>query len=412
MRAKTETRVRRWHEQRWLLDAVVQSIGAEWDQPRLGYTLGPCGPDGLMEVRGLLQRIRRFSDMHREFAAAARRRESKADADAAAGRLVAARENWFIAALLYSAARWPIFETNATALGYNERMIACYGSYIAHAPRPTRRIEIPFGDHVLPGILHLPREPKAGERFPCAIAIDGMDASKEIMVSIYGDKFLERGFAVFAYDGPGQGECPLHGLFVTPDNHMAAAEAVHAVVVAQPEIDPARLVVTGVSFGTFFGLQAAAALGDRVLGTAVAFVCHEAGLDTLMNSAAPSYKMRFMYMAGFEDEEAFDEWIRGFDLAPVIDRIGAPLLVLAGAEDELSPLAFTDAIMATIRMPRQLMIYEGERHAIGGNNMSSALGPFWLNVLADWCLDRVDGRPAPNERVYVDGLGRLRADAY
>ena len=47
MRPTTERRVRRWHEQRWLLDAVVQSVGMEWDQPRLAYTLLPCGPEAV-----------------------------------------------------------------------------------------------------------------------------------------------------------------------------------------------------------------------------------------------------------------------------------------------------------------------------------------------------------------------------
>jgi hypothetical protein len=37
MRAKTENRVRRWKEQRWLMDAIIQAVGVEWDQPRLGY---------------------------------------------------------------------------------------------------------------------------------------------------------------------------------------------------------------------------------------------------------------------------------------------------------------------------------------------------------------------------------------
>ena len=66
----------------------------------------------------------------------------------------------------------------------------CYDKYIQYAPRPIERVEIPFGDGVLPGYLALPHEPKNGEKFPCAIGIDGMDGSKEIMCSMYGDKML------------------------------------------------------------------------------------------------------------------------------------------------------------------------------------------------------------------------------
>ena len=39
-----------------------------------------------------------------------------------------------------------------------------------------------------------------------------MDSSKENMVSLYGDRFLERGFAVLALDGPGQAEAITRGV--------------------------------------------------------------------------------------------------------------------------------------------------------------------------------------------------------
>ena len=47
MRAKTEKMVKRWKDQRWAIDAAIQSVGIEWDQPRLGYTLYPAGPDAI-----------------------------------------------------------------------------------------------------------------------------------------------------------------------------------------------------------------------------------------------------------------------------------------------------------------------------------------------------------------------------
>jgi len=285
MRSKTEHRVRRWNDQRWLIDSVIQAIGMEWDQPRLGYTMYPAGPDAVADFRLVGARVRKFADIHREFAAAARRRESKAEDFEKQDRKVAARESYFIAAMLYSAARWPIFENNDQSIGYNARMVACYDKFAALMNRPIERAEIPFGgqDKSLPGYLHLPREPKPGERFPCVIGIDGMDGSKEIMCSMYGDKFLERGMANFIYDGPGQGECTIREIFLTERNHMDAALAVHAWLSRHPHIDPERIVLWGISMGTYFGLQAAAALGSRARGAAVTFVCHEPGMNALMD---------------------------------------------------------------------------------------------------------------------------------
>jgi hypothetical protein len=79
MRQKTEHMVKRWMEQRWAIDSIIQAVGVEWDQPRLIYTMYPAGPDAVADFRTVGMRVKKFADMHREFAAAARRREIKAE---------------------------------------------------------------------------------------------------------------------------------------------------------------------------------------------------------------------------------------------------------------------------------------------------------------------------------------------
>ena len=142
------------------------------------------------------------------------------------------------------------------------------------------------------------------------------------------------------------------------------------------------------------------------------FVCHEPGLNSLMNRSSPSYKMRFMYMSGHTDEGVFDAFVEKFSLLPLVDQLKCPVLIQAGEDDELSPLEFSDELAKKIHPPKKLVIYEGERHAIGGNNLSSALGENWFAMLADWCLDRIEGKPAPNERVFVNALGQAKTEAY
>lgn len=413
MRAKTEQMVRRWKEQRWAIDSIIQAIGVEWDQPRLGYTMYPAGPDAVADFRTVGMRVRKFADMHREFGAAARRRETKAENFEKEGRLVSARESYFIAAMLYSAARWPIFETNEVSTDYNTRMVKCYDKFAQYMNRPVERIEIPFGDdgQFIPGYLHLPHKPAPGEKFPLVIGIDGMDASKEIMCSMYGDKFIERGMANFIYDGPGQGECTINGLRVTETNHMDAALKVYERLIQHPHIDKERIVVWGISFGSFFALQAAAALQEKIKGLAVTFVNHEAGLNSIMDMASPSYKMRFMYMSGYDDEAKFDEFKKKFSVAPLIDKVKCPVLVQGGEDDELSPIEFSADLVSKLKVRKKFVVYEGERHAIGGN-LASYLGENWMVMLSDWCADRIAGRPAPHERVHINSLGQATVTPY
>jgi alpha-beta hydrolase superfamily lysophospholipase len=243
------------------------------------------------------------------------------------------------------------------------------------------------------------------------IGIDGMDGSKEIMCSMYGDKFLERGMANFIYDGPGQGECTISEIHVTETNHMDVALAIYERLIDHPHIDRERIVVWGISFGSFFALQAAAALGARIKGAAVTFVNHDPGLTSIMDMASPSFKMRFMYMAGYDDEDAFDEFKAKFTILPALDRIKCPVLIQGGEDDELSPIEFSDDVVAGLRVPKKFVVYEGERHAIGGNT-ASYLGENWFTMLADWCRDRIDGKPAPNERVHFNSLGQATTTPY
>ena len=44
MRIETERKTKRWREQRWILDQVIQTRGIDWDQGRTGKILRNCGP--------------------------------------------------------------------------------------------------------------------------------------------------------------------------------------------------------------------------------------------------------------------------------------------------------------------------------------------------------------------------------
>jgi len=48
-----------------------------------------------------------------------------------------------------------------------------------------------------------------------------------------------------------------------------------------------------------------------------------------MDMTSPSFKMRFMYMSRYDDEERFDEFKKKFTVMPVLDRIRCPVPVQA-----------------------------------------------------------------------------------
>src|SRR5437773_9710353 len=107
---------RRWTEQRWLLDNTIRSVGMDWDQPRSVYLSAPCGPQAAADFAAVRARIQKYADAAPAFEAAAKRREGVAKAALEAGDTVTARENYFIAAIHWGAAQWPIDEANAQNL--------------------------------------------------------------------------------------------------------------------------------------------------------------------------------------------------------------------------------------------------------------------------------------------------------
>jgi hypothetical protein len=108
-------------------------------------------------------------------------------------------------------------------------------------------------------------------------------------------------------------------------------------------------------------------------------------------------------MAGYEDEAEFDRFAEGLRLNGA--EVKSPYLVVAGEDDELSPIEYTYQLFEEITTPKKLIVYQGERHGIGGGS-AAALGPQWMNVIADWFVDRFAGKPMTSERVLVDLAGQ------
>jgi len=396
---------RRWIEQRWLIDNIIRANGIDWDQPRSIYLSAPCGVEAAADFAAIRQRVQKYADVSPAFEATARRREAKAREAEAEGAKVTARENYFMAAVHWGAAQWPIDENNAQNRHYNERKRDCYGRYAALADHPVEAAWIPFRGKALPAWLHLPPGYRPGERIPAVVAVPGMDSFKEISVALHGDRWLSRGMAVLAVDGPGQYECPLLGISVSIPAWAAAGPAVMNWLAARPEIDPDRIGIAGASFGSLFATIAAGA-EPRFRACAVTHTCLEPGCYTIFEEASPTFKKRFMYMAGITDEAEFDRFRETLTWEGYAEKIRVPYLCVAGEADELSPMSGTEALITALQGPKRLVVYQDARHAVGGVPATN-LGPHPPILMADWMAACLDGASFPSERWYVDAAGRV-----
>jgi dienelactone hydrolase len=405
-----EPHCRRFSEQRWSIDNIIQANGIDWDQARSFYLQAPCGIESLGDFAAIRQRVKKMADIGPAFEATARRREQRARLAEEADEMITARDNYFMASVHWGASQWTFDENNEQNIFLNQKKRACYANYARLADHRVEPVWIPFKDTALPAWYHLPPNYVDGQEVPAVVSIPGMDSFKECGVSLYGDRWLNRGIAVLAVDGPGQYESPLLGIRVSMENWVAAAPALYNWLSTRPEIDADKIGVVGASFGSFFG-TIVVANEPRFRAAAVSATCLEPGCHTIFEEASPTFKKRFMWMAGYTDEAKFDEFVKTLTWEGHVERIKCAYLCLAGEAEELSPLKYTEKLFAQLKAPKRLVVYQDARHGLSGVP-SVALGPSPPVLAADWMMARLSGKPFLSERWYVTGAGQVNKTAY
>jgi alpha-beta hydrolase superfamily lysophospholipase len=395
---------KRFSQQRWALDNIIRANGIDWDQPRSIYLSAPCGVEANADFAAIRARVQKMADIGPAFESTAKRREAKASAAEAEGNLITARDNWYMAAIHFGAAEWPYDDSGKQHIELHKKKRECFSNYARLADHKIEAVSIPFKGKSIPAWLHLPPNYREG-RVPVVIAIPGMDSFKETSVALANDRWMQRGVAVLAIDGPGQYESPLLDVYVSMQNWIDAGPAVVDWLLGRSEIDGQKIGVTGTSFGSFFG-TILTANEPRIAATAVISTCLEPGCHTIFEEASPTFKKRFMWMSNYTDEAKFDQFAKTLTWEGHVAKIRKPYLVVAGEADELSPLEHTERMVHAMSAPRQLVVYADSRHSVG-NVPAANLGPFPPILVADWLSDRLAGKPFANEHWFVRANGQI-----
>ena len=397
MRIDTERKMKRWREQRWILDQVIQDRGIDWDQARTGKIIRNCGPGVEKELAEICSRIKKFVDIPREFSQAAARREEQGLSAESAGAFEIARDHYYIAACFYTNAMWAIFEDgNPQRIAWQERKRASYDKFIQHAGRPIERVGLTHDGKTIQALLHLPPQRKPGEKVPCVMYIPGMDGVKEDHPAS-GGPFIERGLALLSVDCPGQGETREGGIPCTASNSEAAGKLAVDYLATRPEIDADCLGVMASSMGSYWAPRVVAA-EKRFKACAVSGVCMEPGQFAIFNMSSPTFKLNYMYMSGYDDEAAFDEFCKTLTLDGVTAKITCPYMIVAGEDDEHCDMQFVYKLMGESPAPKLLYVFEGERHSIRN--------PKARPLAVNWLIDTLHGKPFKSEIIRVETSGK------
>ena len=259
------------------------------------------------------------------------------------------------------------------------------------------RVEIALENGVMPALYT--RAPGPGPH-PVVVYCNGLDSCKELLWwSKLPHALARRGISTLCVDQPGTGETlRIGGLPATHESERWASKAVDWLE-QQPDIDPKRIGMTGISLGGYYAPRAVA-FEPRFASGAVWGANHdwaevqEKRLRREGENPVPHYWAHVMWVFGAKDMDDFHEKAKGMTLDGVLDRIRVPFLVTHGEKDRQIALDYAhrsyDQLVNSPR--RELKIFtdrEGGVEHVGADNMA-----FGRDYIADWFADTLGGHTA------------------
>lgn len=314
---------------------------------------------------------------------------AQAAADLVAGNRLSAGAKYGRAATYYLTAermQHREFEPRKAAF---RAMLDCFSKGIELRRENCRRVEIPYRGKTLAG-LFVQAECADGKPAPCIALFNGLDSTKEML---YGcglqQELARRGISSIAVDQPGVGEAlrlqNLHAIVESED----WAGAVVDLLEGMPEVDARHIGVCAWSLGGYYAPRAAAM--EKRFRLCVAWGANynwgELQKRRLMREGdrpVPHYWEHVQWVWGQPTLDEFMAFIPRVTLAPVIDKITVPFLVVHGSNDRQIPREYAEQQYAgAVNSPKRELKYftpaEGGIEHCSADNMTVV-----RDYIADW----------------------------
>jgi alpha-beta hydrolase superfamily lysophospholipase len=360
--------------QQWIFDYLVKETGAVYHWWGDGDGNLPKG-------------VRSHAMISKQLGKQAQRVEALANAEEAAGHHHTALDLYVSAAELWMRAQHPVFELNDEKRFLYAGLQRCYDKVRELNAYPIERLDVAWEATEVGGYLHLaPGLAKA----PLLFYVPGSDTTAESSPDPLANLPHLRGLHVFSFDGPGQGRSNMRGIRLTGDNYERAASAALDLLVTRPEIDADRIVMYGGGMGGYWALRCAAH-DPRI--KAVATKSSYADKYYVLKEDSPRYAQLFAFLTQATTEAELDSAMGEMTLEGSMSRISAPTLMVVGEYDHRDPIEEVYALFDELRAPKELWVFADQLHksklAGGGDTV--------YNLMLDWLVDRLEGRPHPND---------------
>ena len=312
-----------------------------------------------------------------------------------------ALEHYDHAVEAYRMAQHPIFfDDNPVKIYLCNKLKEMVDRRSALSTYPIERVEVPFDDgKTISCLLHLlPDRRKA----PCVIYVPGMDQTKEYFPKAMNSLGINRGMHVISMDGPGQGNSNIQKIRAVGDNYERAGAAVIDYLMTRKEVDSDKIGIYGVSMGSYWSLRLASY--DHRPAAVASGVATFNPNNTIFSVSSPRFKQMFMYMAGMDDEDEFDEMANKMTVKGYVDKVKCPTLLSTGEFDPLCPLEDALEVYGDIKSRKELWVIEDQFHPLW--NIPNLGKLDCHHYIMDW-LERalVHGKTNKDRIAYVSNKG-------
>ncbi len=265
----------------------------------------------------------------------------------------------------------------------------CFQAGLSRSYPNLEFVEVPYEGATLPALFM--KAPGVSSSAPTVVIFNGMDNCKEMSVVFAGLEFAKRGMHTLAIDGPGQGETLRFRGIPSRYDYEIPGRAAYDYVAQRADVDPARVVIMGYSFGGYYSGRIAAFEQRYAAGVAMTALHWDLAAWQIRikekaqaeGTKVAQSNFQFQWVVGAADADAGIEVAKRFTLKDVAHQITMPFLVTHGANDRVVPAENAQKLFDAIGSKRKtLRVFTAEdggaEHAHVDNRQAG------VDFVADW----------------------------
>ncbi len=324
----------------------------------------------------LINKITAWKDWCREWSERASVHEAMGRDALTRKQYVSAADHLTRASVTYHYGKYLFVQDMEQMKAAHQKAVECLDLALPHLNPPGERVMIPYEGKQLAGTLRLP---KGVKRPPIVLMTMGLDSTKEELLT-FEQTFLDRGMAILAFDGPGQGEAE-YDFPIRYDYENVVGPVIDWLIAHRKEqVDTDRIGIWGISLGGYYAPRSAAF--EKRIKAAIAN-CGPYNWGALWDKLPGLTRDAYVQRSHSKTIEEAKMKAFQLNLEGVANKIECPLFVIAGGLDRLCPPEDAERLAREAKGETVLLVIPD------GNHVAHNRAYKYRNQSADWMAEKL-----------------------